>query len=80
MSAQKPMLAFEDALSRMLALALPNLPAERVDVDDAEGRVLAEDLRASRDMPAFDYSAMDGYAVCARDTQAAPSRSLVHPP
>jgi molybdopterin molybdotransferase len=39
------------------------LAAEEVDVDDALGRVLAEDVRAAGDVPPFRSSAMDGYAV-----------------
>jgi len=39
------------------------LPAEPVPVEDAAGRVLAADLRAAGDVPAFDNSAMDGFAV-----------------
>jgi molybdopterin molybdotransferase len=62
------MLAFEEALSRLLGGALP-LGAERVPLDEAFGRVLAEDIVAREAMPAFDYSAMDGYAVRAADFQ-----------
>ena len=39
------------------------LPAEPVAVEDAAGRVLAEELRAAADVPRFDNSAMDGFAV-----------------
>ena len=46
-------------------------PAEVVALADARGRVLAEDVRADRDSPAFDYSSMDGYAVRAADLHAA---------
>jgi len=56
------MLSFEEATTRLLALA-PRLAAERVALDDACGRVLAERVLAPGDMPAFDYSAMDGYAI-----------------
>jgi len=45
-------------------------PSEVVAIDAARGRVLAEDVRADRDSPAFDYSAMDGYAVCAEHVDA----------
>jgi len=38
-------------------------PAERARLDDALGRVLAEDVRTDVDWPPFDTSAMDGYAV-----------------
>ena len=36
------------------------LPAEPVAIDDAHGRVLARDVIATADVPAFDRSAMDG--------------------
>lgn len=61
------MLRFEEALARILALGSPALPIERVPIDDLDGRVLGEDLVAHVDLPAFDYSAMDGYAVRAQD-------------
>jgi molybdopterin molybdotransferase len=60
------MLTFEDAQARIVALATRGgrAPAEeRVALDDACGRVLAEEIRSPFDVPAFDYSAMDGYAV-----------------
>ncbi len=42
--------------------------AEEVcELGRACGRILARDVIADRDSPAFDYSAMDGYAVCAGD-------------
>jgi molybdopterin molybdotransferase len=60
------MLTFDAARALLLSKA-PALSAERVPLDDADGRVLAEDLVAPFDLPAFDYSAMDGYAVRAED-------------
>lgn len=60
------MLSFEDALSRILALGAPPLPAEPVELDDLDGRVVSEDVVSTVDLPGFDYSAMDGYAACAR--------------
>ena len=61
-----PMLPFAEAQARVLALAVA-LPAERVAIDDAAGRVLAEDVLAPFDLPATDGSAMDGYAVRVAD-------------
>lgn len=58
----QPPLALEAAQARLLALAAP-LPIEHVDMAGALGRYLAEPLRARRTQPAFDLSAMDGYAV-----------------
>lgn len=41
---------------------------ENVPLSDVYQRLLAEDIYASIDLPPFDRSAMDGYAVCAQDT------------
>lgn len=41
---------------------------ERVPFEEAEGRVLAEDIRSKTDVPPFDRAAMDGFAVRAEDT------------
>jgi len=67
-------LHFEDALTRILALGNPPLPTQVVALDDADGRVLGEDLTSSVDLPGFDYSAMDGYAVRIQDIGALPAR------
>lgn len=50
------------------------LSTERVALEDVLGRVLAEDVVADSDMPPFDRSQMDGYAVRAEDAKAAPVR------
>jgi molybdopterin molybdotransferase len=60
------MLDFERARLHILEQVKP-LPSELVPVADADGRVLAEDVVSSVDLPPFDYSAMDGYAVRAAD-------------
>jgi molybdopterin molybdotransferase len=60
----EPPLALDAAQARLLALAVP-LPIEHVDMAGALGRYLAEPLHARRTQPAFDLSAMDGYAVAA---------------
>ncbi|MGH7687486.1 MAG: gephyrin-like molybdotransferase Glp, partial [Candidatus Dormibacteria bacterium] len=54
------------AQRRLLDLAQP-LGAEAVALEDACGRVLAEPVRALSDLPRFDNSAMDGYAVRAAE-------------
>lgn len=50
------------------ALNLQPLGIEHVDLSEALGRVLAEDVLARVDVPAFDRSNFDGYAVTAADT------------
>jgi len=44
------------------------LDTERVSISEALGRVLAQSVRAEVDVPAFDRSNMDGFAVRAEDT------------
>ena len=44
------------------------LPAEKLPLDDAAGRVLAADIVSGENVPAFDRSTMDGFAVRAADT------------
>jgi molybdopterin molybdotransferase len=61
----------EQALEIVLAHT-PTLPAEEVLLTEALGRVIAEDVASDVDMPPFDRSAMDGYAVRAGDTSGAP--------
>ena len=48
------------------------LDGEHVALDDALGRVLAEDAVAPDDLPPFHSSGMDGFAVLAADTNDAP--------
>src|SRR5438128_3871639 len=50
------------------ALDLRPLPAEEVALADAPGRVLAADVKAPVDVPGFDRSNVDGFAVRAEDT------------
>src|SRR5205809_6673449 len=52
----------EDALKIVLD-TVPVLGIEKINLLDALGRVLGEDIIASRDNPPWDNSAMDGFAV-----------------
>jgi molybdopterin molybdotransferase len=52
----------DEALARVLS-AGKVLGPELVKLDDVIGRVLAKDIKAKRDQPPFQSSAMDGYAV-----------------
>jgi len=62
-----------EATRLVLAAAVP-LEAERVPLAEAAGRVAAEAGRSAVDLPPFDRSAMDGYAVRAADTGGAALR------
>lgn len=57
----------DEALELVLR-RVERLPAEDVPIGDAAGRVLAGDVVARVDLPPFESSAMDGYAVRAADT------------
>ena len=56
---------------------IPELGTERVALVDSVGRVLAENIVADSDLPPFDRSQMDGYAVRSRDTRKVPVNLLV---
>lgn len=57
------LLPVADALDRLLSAAKPTQRTEKVTLNEADGRVLAEDVAARLTQPPFDNSAMDGYAV-----------------
>jgi molybdenum cofactor synthesis domain-containing protein len=62
---------FDEAVRLVMGAAVPIERAETVAIADADGRVLARDVVAPDDVPAFDRAAMDGYAVVAADTSGA---------
>lgn len=64
------MLSVDDAFNRIVDAVEP-LPAVDQPLLDCLGMVLAEDVVATEDIPPFQNSAMDGYAVRSIDTQAA---------
>jgi molybdopterin molybdotransferase len=57
-----------DEAQRLVLERVQALPSERVPLELAAGRVLAEPARAAVDLPPFASSAMDGFAVRAADT------------
>jgi molybdopterin molybdotransferase len=66
-AATRNLISIEEA--RLLVLErVERLPAETILLDSAQGRVLAEDARAAVDLPPFDSSAMDGFALRSDDT------------
>ena len=66
------LITVEEALARVLASAETPLAEERVALEEAFGRVLSQNLDALRTQPPFANSAMDGWALRAADTAAAP--------
>lgn len=58
---------FDEARDSILAQARPVSETECLPLEQALGRVLAEPVRSRVDVPPWDNSAMDGYAVNTRD-------------
>jgi len=71
------MISVDEALRIVLDSVRP-LESETVELKDCYGRVLTEDIYSDCDIPAFDYSAMDGYAVRHLNTRGASSDSPVY--
>ncbi|MBB3178865.1 gephyrin-like molybdotransferase Glp [Variovorax sp. Sphag1AA] len=70
-SSRPPLMALDEALSRLLAAASPRLGSESVSTFEADGRVLAQDVVSGLTVPPRDNSSMDGYAVRAADCATA---------
>jgi molybdopterin molybdotransferase len=69
-------LRLEDARSRITAAIAPVTGEETVDIHAALGRVLAQPVHSSVDVPSHRNSAMDGYALAAADLPQAGTTSL----
>jgi len=63
-------LTLDEAIAHVLREVPEPSPVE-MPLGDASGHVLAQDVLADADMPAFDRSAMDGYAVRSADAASA---------
>ena len=67
------MISISEAVSIIERETFP-LEAETIDLTDSVGRVLAEEIRADMDLPPFDRSQMDGFAVRNEDTKIVPAK------
>jgi molybdopterin molybdotransferase len=65
----------ERALDILFRTVSPKIKVETVPTQSAVGKILAEDIQSSQDLPDFRRSTVDGYAVKSRDTHGA-SESL----
>lgn len=70
------MLSVEDALDIILR-SIQRLSGEQRPIAECYGRVLAADVRAAHDLPPFDNSGMDGFAVLGADVAHVPSMLAV---
>lgn len=67
--ASPDLISVAQAIEKILSQVTAVNETETVNVIDALNRVLAEDLHSSIDVPGYDNSAMDGYAVNSKDCQ-----------
>lgn len=73
------LLNVDTALNNILA-SVKTLPAEAVSLPEAHNRVIAEDIVSPIDLPPFDNSAMDGYALNSEASSlASPSNPVALP-
>jgi len=70
------MISVDDARANILKNISP-VSTETISIDEASGRLLAEDVFARRTQPPVDLSAMDGYAVKASDVSKIPANLKV---
>lgn len=61
------LIPLETALETLLSQARAVIETETVDLNNALGRVLAQDIHSQIDVPSFNASAMDGYAISSAD-------------
>jgi molybdopterin molybdotransferase len=61
------LMPIEQALETLLSTASARISAEEITLEQADGRVLLEDIHAAIDVPPWANSAMDGYALCCAD-------------
>ncbi|MBL7668886.1 MAG: molybdopterin molybdotransferase MoeA [Bdellovibrionaceae bacterium] len=63
------MIQFSEAQNLILKLARQfTLKTEAISLEDADGRIASEDILSPEFVPSFDNSAMDGFALCSKDT------------
>ncbi|CAD7782567.1 MAG: hypothetical protein KIIPBIDF_01696 [Candidatus Methanoperedenaceae archaeon GB50] len=55
----------------------PLVDKEKIPLEEAKGRVLAEDITANENLPGFERATMDGYALKAEDTFGASEASPI---
>ncbi len=70
------LMSVKEAQTKILA-QFTAVEAESTPIEQAHGRILAQDIAAKENFPLFDNSSMDGYAVRAEDVQGASPESPV---
>jgi len=61
------MISYAESMQKLAELEIQTSAVEKLFLSEALGRILAEDIIAKENSPAYPTSAMDGYAIIARD-------------
>ncbi len=73
----KPARTSVAAVEELLRRRVRTLPAEKIGLHQAAGRILATDIMAEVDVPGFARAAMDGFAVRSQDTLANAAETIL---
>ena len=73
------MLAFGEALEKILRLARRSIPV-KISIGDSLGSVLAQEIKAREAIPLFDSSSVDGFAVRVCDLKNASEQNQIRLP
>ncbi|MDE9448707.1 molybdopterin molybdotransferase, partial [Xenorhabdus bovienii] len=57
------LISLEQALEKLLAQTVPLTSTETINLTESTGRIIATDIISPINVPPFDNSAMDGYAI-----------------
>lgn len=76
MNVNRKPIPVKEAVQRVVSTAKP-LATETVPLEKASGRILAEPIVAEHDVPPFNRSAFDGYAIRAEDSNGASEQTPV---
>lgn len=73
---RSPLIPVTEALTRIQSCIKPIYAANPCSLQNACDRILAQDIHSNMDVPPYNNSAMDGYAVCASDLPSAGEKTL----
>ncbi|MBT3881829.1 MAG: molybdopterin molybdenumtransferase MoeA, partial [Campylobacteraceae bacterium] len=65
-----PKINYEQSLDILNNIKIDNLPTQKLFITDAIDRILANDIIADHNLPAYPTSGMDGYAVQHKDLES----------
>src|SRR5690625_2854233 len=71
MSLYREPISVNEAVYKIIKETTLRMDAKKIKIQDAYGHVIAEPIIAKHDVPPFNRSAFDGYAIRAKDSEGA---------